>query len=92
MPPALSESRKTGASPAWNRGHHRLALADRRTAVEELVGDAGLGQVRLEQPAHGDVLGEDQGGAVLGQHGAEQLVDQVELLRAAGQPDRRRTP
>ncbi len=68
--------------------HHRLALADGRAAVEELVRDAGLRQVRLEQPPHRDVLGEDQRSAVLGQHGAEQLVDQVELLRAAAEPDR----
>ena len=70
--------------------HHRLALAHRRAAVQELVGDAGLRQVRLEQPGHRDVLGEDQGGAVLGEHGAEQLVDQVELLGAAGEPDHAR--
>ena len=88
MPPALSDSRNTGTSPSWNARHHRLALADRRAAVQELVGDAALGQVRLEQPGHRDVLREDQHGAVLGEDRAEQLVEQLELLGAAGQPDR----
>ena len=48
----------------------------------------GAVEVGLEQPGHRDVLGEDQHRAVLGQDGGEQLVEQVELLRAAGQPHR----
>ena len=46
-------------------------------------------EVLLEQPRHGDVLGEDQHRAVLGEHGADQLVEQLELLRAAGEARRR---
>ena len=88
MPPALSDSRKTGDVARLEPPHHRLPLPHRRAAVQELVGYAGAVQVRLEQPAHRDVLGEDQRGAVLGEHRAEQLVEQVDLLRAPGQPHR----
>ena len=43
----------------------------------------GLGEVLLEQAGHGDVLREEEHGTVLGEHRADQLVEQVELLRAA---------
>ena len=39
VPPALSESRKTGVSPRLEAGDHRLALAHRGAAVQELVRD-----------------------------------------------------
>ena len=87
MPPALSDSRKTGKVALLERGDHRLALADGDAAVQEPVLDAAPGQVRREEAAHLDVLREDQHGAVLGEHRAEELVDEVELLGAAGQPD-----
>ena len=41
------------------------------------------GEVALEQARHGDVLGEDQHRAVLGEDRVEQLVEQVELPGAA---------
>ena len=89
MPPAFSDSRNTGtllARGVLEPAHHRLALADRGAAVQELGGYAGAREVLLQQPGHGDVLGEDQHRTALGEHGADQLVDQLELLGAAAEP------
>ena len=50
------------------------------------VGIDGGGEVSFEQARHRDVLREDQHRAALGEDRAEQLVAQVELLRAALEP------
>ena len=66
--------------------HHLLAGPDRGAAVQEQGRDRGGGEVAFEQARHRDVLGEDEHRAVLGQDRAEQLVAQVELLRAPVEP------
>ena len=69
-------------------GDHRLALRHRGPAVEELVGHADAGEVLLDQPRHRDVLREDEHRSALRDDGADQLVEQLQLLRATGEPDR----
>ena len=82
------EHRRTaGLGPGLKQRHHRLPVAHRGAAVEELVGHARLGQVALEQPRHRDVLGEDERRTVFGDHRRQDLVEQVELLGAPSEPD-----
>ena len=86
VPPALSESRNTGAAPSWKSRTICSRARDGGAAVQEQGRDRGGGEVAFEQAGHRDVLGEDQHRAVLGQDRAEQLVEQVELLGAALEP------
>ena len=53
--------------------------------MQQLGGHPADGQVPLEQPGHGDVLGEDENGTVLGEHRADQLVEQVEGVCSAAE-------
>ena len=51
MPPALSESRKTGTSPAWKRATIASRSPDGRATVQELVGYAGGARWRSSRRA-----------------------------------------
>ena len=88
MPPAFSESRNTGASPAWKPSTISWRCLAGRPPCRNRLPMPRAVQVGLEQAAHLDVLGEHQDRVALRGDHVDQLVEGVELARSA----RRRGP
>ena len=86
MPPAFRLSRKTGTSPAWKRS----TIASRsRTGVPPCRNWCGMpyaDRCASSSLAMATYWVNTKHRAVLGDHRGQQLVDQVELLRATSEP------
>ena len=83
------EDRRPALRPAWKRRHHRLAL---RGPACRRAGTGGRCPARVRWASSRRPIAtywvKTRAAPPSAEHGAEQLVEQVELLRPAREPDR----
>lgn len=75
----LQRQQEDGDFAVLEAAHHRFPFADGRPAVQELRADAPGSQMPFDDARHAHVLREDQNARTLGEDGAEQFVQQLQL-------------